>query len=134
MSAGTVLIVDDHDVLRSLLQSYLQERFTGLRILEATDGETAVRMATEARPSVVIMDIALPGMNGIDATRAIKDALPETTVVILTVHELAAYRNDAAAAGADAYIPKRHMQSKLGTALSAFLEPASAGPAQKDGS
>lgn len=129
MGGRTVLIVDDHAVLRRLLRRNLQEWFDGLEILEAADGETAAEIAGEAKPSLVIIDINLPGMNGIEATRAIKQALPETPVIILTVHELDAYRDDAANAGADAYIPKRHMQSELSGALTGFLggAPASAG-------
>jgi DNA-binding NarL/FixJ family response regulator len=131
MGKQTVLIVDDHAILRRLLRSNLQEWFDGLEILEAEDGETAVAIAEEARPDLVIMDIALPGMNGIEATRAIKQSLPETPVIILTVHELDAYRNDAEDAGADAYIPKRHMQLQLSAALAGFFgrPPASAGNA-----
>ena len=121
MGERTVLIVDDHAVLRRLLRSNLLEWFDGLEILEAEDGETATEIAAEARPDLVIMDIALPGMNGIDATRAIKQSLPDTPVIILTVHELDAYRNDANDAGADAYIPKRCMQSELSAALAGFF-------------
>ncbi len=122
MEGRTVLIVDDHAVLRGLLQSNLRDWFSEVRIHEAADAETAVALAAETEPDVVIMDIALPGMNGIEATRAIKKVRPETRVVILSVHELDAYRNDAAAAGADAYIPKRLMQTELNGTLSGFFD------------
>jgi len=126
MDGRTILIVDDHDVLRRLLETNLHEWFSSLDVVEASDGETAVELAAEKHPVAVIMDIALPGMNGIEATRAIKEQMPEVPVVILSVHELDAYRKDAAAAGADAYIPKRLMQTKLCHVIDELLhgEPA----------
>ena len=121
MGDRTVLVVDDHDVLRGLLQSRLREWFPGVRIVEASNGEAAVARTSSERPDVVIMDITLPGMNGIEATKAIKRLHPEIPVVMLTVHELEAYRSDAVAAGADAYVPKRQMQAELYATLSGFL-------------
>lgn len=109
----TILICDDHDVLRRLLRKSLESIWDQPGILEAKDGEEALRLARQTKPDLVVMDIALPGMNGIEATRAIKGLYPDTHVIILTVHELDAYRSDAADAGADAYIPKRHMQTRL---------------------
>jgi len=106
MAEQTILIVDDHDVLRKLLETNLHEWFSEVRVLDAADAETAVDLALRERPDAVIMDIALPGMNGIEATRLIKKQLPQTPVIILSVHELDAYKNDATEAGADAYVPK----------------------------
>jgi len=126
MAEQKILIVDDHDVLRKLLETNLHEWFAEVRVLVAADGESAVDFALRERPDAVIMDIALPGMNGIEATRLIKKHLPETPVVILSVHELVAYRDDATAAGADAYVPKRLMQTELCLVLDRLLhgEPA----------
>jgi DNA-binding NarL/FixJ family response regulator len=121
MLLRTVLIVDDHDVLRRLLETHLHEWFSGISVEEAGDAETAIEIAAREQPDLIIMDIALPGMNGIEATREIKRALPETPVVILTVHELDAYRRDAEDAGADAYVPKRLMQSELYRVLDGLL-------------
>jgi len=128
MAEQTILIVDDHDVLRKLLETNLHEWFSEVRVLDAADAETAVDLALRERPDAVIMDIALPGMNGIEATRLIKKQLPQTPVIILSVHELDAYKNDATEAGADAYVPKRQMQTKLCHVLDRLLngEPACA--------
>ena len=128
MAERTILIVDDHDVLRNLLETNLHEWFSEVRVLDAADAENAVDIALRERPDAVIMDIALPGMNGIEATRLIKQQFPQMPVVILTVHELDAYREDATDAGADAYVPKRLMQTELCHVLDKLLngEPACA--------
>jgi len=128
MAERAILIVDDHDVLRKLLETNLHEWFADVRVLDVADGEAAVDLALRERPDAVIMDITLPGMNGIEATRLIKKQLPDTPVVILSVHELTAYQEDAAAAGADAYVPKRLMQTELCQVLDRLLngEPACA--------
>jgi DNA-binding NarL/FixJ family response regulator len=121
MMSRTILIADDHAVLRQLLQTQLKEWFADLDIVEAEDGEHAVAVAAEIGPDVVIMDLDLPGMSGIEATRAIKKLQPDTRIVVLTVHELEAYQAGAAEAGADAYIAKRHIQSKLRDVLTRML-------------
>jgi len=125
VSERTVLIVDDHDVLRGLLRSQLRAWCPTLRILEASDGETAIARAKTEALDAVIMDISLPGMNGIEATRALKEMHPGIPVLILSVHELQAYRHDAAAAGADAYVAKRHLHGELRQALSELLDDVS---------
>ena len=118
----SILICDDHGVLRSLLRKNLEDWLGGVEILEAADGEAAVEMAAAGEPDVIIMDIALPGMNGIDATKAIKRTRPDTPVVILSVHELDAYREEARNAGAMYYVAKRNMQSELSAVLSELLD------------
>lgn len=122
MARQTVLIADDHTVLRELLQVQLREWFAELDIIEVEDGERAVAVATETRPDVIIMDLDLPGINGIEATRAIKQLRPDVRIVVLTVHELKAYQTEAKNAGASAYIAKRHIQSKLRNTLASMLK------------
>ena len=118
---ATILIVEDHDAVRRSLRDWLEAVFPQYRIIEAASGEEAVVIAQARSPRAVIMDIVLPKMNGIEATRRIKAAVPAVQVVILTIHEDKAYRSDAAAAGASAYVPKRVMQTKLLPTLSALL-------------
>ena len=72
-------------------------------------------------PCAIIMDISLPGMSGIEATRHVKDTMPSTQVVILTIHEEVAFRADARAAGASAFVTKRMMQKELLPTLTALL-------------
>jgi DNA-binding NarL/FixJ family response regulator len=82
-------------------------------IAETAAGEDAVRLAVELRPDVVLMDIAIPGLDAIAATRQIKADLPAVRVVMLTVHDEEAYLSATGKAGADAFLPKRHVKSEL---------------------
>jgi len=117
----TVLIVEDHDAVRAALRDWLSVVFQDWGFLEAKSGEEAVDLARRNSPDVILMDIGLPGMNGIEATRRIKAAVPQAQVVMLTIHEAPEYQADAAAAGASAYILKRHMHSELIPALQRLL-------------
>jgi two-component system invasion response regulator UvrY len=109
----TILIVEDHNALRDSLRRWLSSIFPDCNFLEAKTGEDAVALAPDRLPDIVIMDIGLPGINGIEATRHIKGSVPKTHVVMLTIHDVADYKTDASAAGADAYIPKHAMHSEL---------------------
>jgi two-component system invasion response regulator UvrY len=116
-----ILIVEDDATVRKLLGQWLSLTFPWCQVLEAATGEEGVRLAQSASPRVVIMDISLPGIGGIDATRHIKASVPGTEVVILTIHEAAAYRKDAALAGASAYVSKRKMRTQLIPVLERML-------------
>ncbi|TET52502.1 MAG: response regulator transcription factor [Anaerolineales bacterium] len=118
---ATILIVEDHDVVRKSLREWLGAVFPSFDLVEAATGEEAVTLARERPLRAVVMDIGLPQMSGIEATRRIKQAAPATEVVILTIHEGAAYRADATAAGASAYVPKRKMRALLVPTLTALL-------------
>jgi DNA-binding NarL/FixJ family response regulator len=117
----TILIVEDHDAVRGSLREWLETVFPQCHILEAASGEEAVVMAQANTPRLVVMDIGLPQMSGIEATRRIKVQVPSAQVVMLTIHEDDAYRTDAQAAGASAFVPKRRMQTKLIPTLTALL-------------
>jgi len=109
----TILIVEDHDTLRDSLKKWLVASFPNCDFLDVKDGENAVDIAKVEKLDIVIMDIGLPGISGIEATRHIRHALPETKVIILTIHDVLDYRNDAAEAGAFAFVPKHKMYEKL---------------------
>jgi len=119
---ATILIVDDHDVVRESLREWLGIAFPGCRVIEAASGEAAVDLVSVERPCIAVMDISLPEMSGIEATRRIKAAAPAVQVVMLTIHDSEAYRRDAAAAGASAFVPKPMMQTALVPTLAALLE------------
>ena len=103
MNAIRILLVDDHAVMRMGLASLLGTQ-KGLTIVgDAGDGETGIRLAQKLRPDVVIMDLLMPGMDGVETTGRIKKALPDTKVLILTTYGTAdgiAHALDAGASGA----------------------------------
>jgi DNA-binding NarL/FixJ family response regulator len=100
-----VLVVDDHSLFRDGLISLLKAADYNV-IGEAGDGESAVREALRLRPELILMDINMPRMNGLDALRLIRSQLPETKVVILTVSEIGETLLAAIEAGANGYLLK----------------------------
>ena len=117
----TILIVKNHDVVRRLLRGWLEGEFPQCRVIEAASGEEAIAMAQAELPCVVVMDIGLLWMSGIEATRQIKAAVPTAQVVMLGIYEEEAYRADATAAGASAYVPKRTINTEFLPTLAALL-------------
>jgi len=117
----TILIVEDNDSVRKSLREWLEGAFPKYQFIEAASGEEAIDITQASAPCVVIMDISLPGMSGIEATRHIKSTIPTTQVVILTIHEEEAFRADAKTAGASAFVTKRVMRKELVPALTAIL-------------
>lgn len=101
-----VILADDHTILRDGIRALLADETDIQLIGEAEDGRAAVRMACELRPDIVIMDIAMPLLNGLEATRQIKRHLPETEVLILSMHDNEEYIRQVLAAGAMGYILK----------------------------
>lgn len=119
-----ILVVDDIGVVRANLREWLEGVFPHAGILEAISGEEAVTLAERHDPHVVVMDVALPGINGFETTRRIKAIRPETRVAMLTIHEELDYRREAESAGADAYVFKRRMASDLIPALTNLISAA----------
>jgi DNA-binding NarL/FixJ family response regulator len=100
-----VMLVDDHDLFRTGLRNLLEEQ--GVHIVaEASDGSTALSLVRELAPDVVVMDLNMPGMNGIEATREIARVAPLTRVVVLTISDQDADVIDAIVAGACGYLLK----------------------------
>ncbi|MBI4302047.1 MAG: response regulator transcription factor [Chloroflexi bacterium] len=110
-----VLVVDDHSItrqsIRELLGSFLSSEVE--LVAEAEDGEKAVIKAREIHPDVVIMDIGLPGINGFEAMRRIKEEMPEVQVVTVTIHDNTEYREKAFKLGAAAFVTKDKVGSDL---------------------
>lgn len=119
--SATILIVEDHHVLRRTLRGWLEAQLPGYRILEAATGEEAILVAQNDLPKIVIMDIGLPGMNGLETTKHIKTTIPTAKVIVLTKYEGEAYRLHATRNGANAYVWKDTMLTELLPALSALL-------------
>ena len=118
----TVLIVEDHDVMRATLRDWLGSALPDCLLLEAGSGEEAINLVRTHMPPVVLMDIGLPRMNGIETTRWIKALAPEVQVVMLTIHEASVYQRDAEAAGASGYVLKRKMHSDLVPVVAELLK------------
>jgi two-component system, NarL family, response regulator NreC len=117
--AVSIVIADDHGVLRAGLRALLGAESDFEVVGEATSGEEALRIAAERRPDVVLLDVSMPGVGGIEASRMIKERLPRTQVLILTVHEDGALLREAIRAGASGYIIKRAVESELINAIRA---------------
>jgi len=101
-----VLIADDHALFREGVRRLLEDSDIACVIGEAADGTMAVRLALELDPDVVLMDVSMPGMNGIEATRRILEAMPGARVLILTIHDNERYIQQILHAGAAGYLLK----------------------------
>jgi DNA-binding NarL/FixJ family response regulator len=101
-----VLLVDDHKMMRHALAQLLDGE-TDIRVVgEASDGEEGVRLALELRPSVVLMDVSMPGVSGIEATRRIRAEIPDIRIIGLSMHDMDGTRESMLDAGADDYLTK----------------------------
>jgi len=119
MARIRLLLVDDHEVVRRGLRMLLENEVDLNIVGEASTGEEAMRMVGSLKPDVVIMDITLSDISGIDATRRIKDAYPDVAVVALTIHEDQQYFFEMLQVGASGYVPKRAAPDDLITAIRA---------------
>lgn len=112
-----VLIVDDHAFIRrgvqTILDPFPEWEFCG----EADNGDEAVRLAQELKPEVIIMDVSMPGLNGIEATRLICQSQPQAKVVLLTLHESADLVRKGFRAGARGFLLKTDAEQELMKAL-----------------
>jgi DNA-binding NarL/FixJ family response regulator len=113
----SVLLVDDHALVRRGFRRILEDEPDISVAGEASDGEEAVKLARELQPKVVVMDCALPGMNGLEATRKILSDFPEALVLMLSMHPEETWVQQALAAGARGYILKNAVDLELGTAI-----------------
>ena len=117
------MVVEDHPPTLAAVQALVSTALPGCRTLAAESGERALELCAEHAPQIVIMDISLPGINGIEATRRIKALLPDTCVLMHSSHDLQVYRDGSAAAGASAFVPKNRTFSDLVPAISSLLPP-----------
>jgi len=113
----TVLLVDDHSLVRRGFRRMLEDESDMTVVAEAGDGGEAIELAREWKPKVVVMDCALPTMNGLDATRQILQELPDTAVLMLSMHSESTWVRQAIEAGARGYILKNAMNLELGPAV-----------------
>jgi two-component system response regulator NreC len=114
-----LLLVDDHDVVRTGIKMLLEGQPDLIIVGEADNGLQAISLVKELTPDVVVMDLTLPDISGIEATRHIKDTYPGVAVVALTIHEDEQYFFEMLQAGASGYVPKRAAPEDLISAIRA---------------
>jgi len=117
MNPITILLVEDHTLVREGLHKMLELEADLEVIGEAKNGRAAVTLAIQLRPDVILMDIAMPGLNGLEATRQLHKALPDTKILILTAHNDDAYVSGATASGASGFLLKQTSAHNVCTAI-----------------
>jgi PAS domain S-box-containing protein len=132
MQPVRILIADDHEVVRRGVRSLLKSRADWEVCGEAVDGRDAVQKAKELRPDVIVMDIGMPHLNGLEATRVIRREVPHSEILILSQHEATEMRPAALQAGAREYITKSDVARDLLTAVESVTQHLIAsGPTQR---
>jgi DNA-binding NarL/FixJ family response regulator len=116
-----VVICDDHDLIRHALRNVINAEPDMEVTGEASDGEQAVAVVSRLRPDVVVMDIQMPGVSGIEATRRIKRLLPDVAILVLTVHDSKEYILRILEAGATGYLTKGIISKEVPAAIRAAL-------------
>jgi len=106
MAKTRILLVDDHAIVRAGIRTLLEKQSDMEVVDEAADGREAIEKARELRPDVVVMDIVMPGIGGLEATRLVKTECPEVRILALTMHEDERYFFQALHAGASGYVVK----------------------------
>jgi len=129
MNTVRILIADDHDVVREGLKTLLAARADFRVCGEAATGREAVAKTRQLKPHVVVLDFSMPELNGLEATRQIRKALPDTEVLILTMHDSETLARAVLAAGARGFLVKTHAKRQLAAAVDALArhEPFFAG-------
>ncbi len=122
MEKTQILVVDDHDVVRTGLRGFLGTETDMEVVGEAANGSEAIEFLRSSRPDVILMDLTMPVMNGLEATRIIHEKYPECLVIALTAHEDKDYFFEMLAAGAKGYITKQAASEELVSAIRSVAE------------
>src|SRR5215213_7281547 len=120
-SLTRVIVVDDHDLLRESLRSMLECEGDLQIVDEAKDGQEAIELCRLHRPDLVLMDVRMPKVNGLEATQMIKDELPTTKVLLTSASENSVWISEAVKAGADGYVLKLSPVQELTDAIRGVL-------------
>jgi two-component system response regulator NreC len=129
MSLIRLMLVDDHDVVRTGLKTFLETQEGFQVVAEANSGLQALELVPQTHPDIVVMDITMPHMDGLEATRRLKSLYPDCLVLALTVHEDKQYFFEMLLAGASGYVTKQAAAEELVTAIrsvasgSIYLQP-----------
>lgn len=122
MKTARILIADDHELVRDGIRMRIEKHPGWTVVGEATDGRRAVELAVQHRPDVVVLDIAMSGLNGLEATRQIRRACPDTEVLILTMLESDDLVREALTAGARGFLLKTDASRQLVAAIESLLQ------------
>jgi two-component system, NarL family, response regulator NreC len=112
-----ILLADDHSVVRAGLRTLIKTEPDFDLVGEAADGNQVLQLASQLKPDIVVMDVSMPGLGGIDAMQKLKELVPQTRVLILTFHEDESLVRKAISSGASGYIIKRAAESELINAI-----------------
>lgn len=115
------LVVDDHDVVRRALCERIKASFGQIRLREAGTVEEALKIIETERVDIVLMDIRLPGMDGVSGTRVVLERSPHTSVVVISIFDDSTHRSAAAKAGAKAFVSKRAINRDLIPAIESVM-------------
>jgi DNA-binding NarL/FixJ family response regulator len=118
-----VLVVEEHDEMRSALRDWLLTSFPPLRLREARSMDEALRLAEQAELDLVLVNLELPGTNGIEAARVLRKRYPSCRVVVMSVNDSMALRIAALEAGAEAFLSKRDLRLALHPIVAALAKP-----------
>ncbi len=113
MDKKRIIIAEDHTILRAGLKALLESNPTFEVVGEADNGRDAIRRVAELKPDLIIMDLSMPGLSGIDAVKDIRDRYPEVKALVLTVHSEEEYVLSSLEAGANGYVLKDATQTEL---------------------
>ena len=113
MPTTRILVVDDDDAFRQRVKAFFAPEADMEVVAETSDGEEAITKAQELKPDVVLMDVRMPGFNGVSATRKLREEMPEVKVIMLSVFDLPEYREAAMVSGASGYVVKKSMMEAL---------------------
>jgi DNA-binding NarL/FixJ family response regulator len=122
MAPIRVLLVDDHEIARKGIRSVLTSDASLAVVSEAADGEEAVKRTEELRPDIILLDITLPGISGIQAARKIRVVSPESRIIFLSQHDSIQIAKDALSVGAQGYVVKSDAGRDLLRAIQTVLE------------
>ena len=118
----SILIVEDNEHVRNTLYSWLSLSFPNCEVLYRGSGEEAIQSVKEKPPDIILMDIGLPGISGLETMRQIKKDHQDIAVIIISIHETPEYQIDAKVGGALAFIPKHRMYVDLNPLIKNTLE------------
>lgn len=115
----SILVADDHSLVRAGIRALVERLPYAKVVAEAEDGREALRLVREHKPDLVLMDIAMPGLNGLEATSRISQAFPDVRVIVLSMYANEEYVREAISAGAAGFLPKRSAATELEQAIKA---------------